>query len=77
LFPEQKAFTVLVVFGKNEIEHFEINSSEFNKNTNETFEKAFQYHDGKWIYKRILSNEDLDDLKSLVLVKKKPKTIKR
>lgn len=77
LFPEKKAFTVLVVLGKKEIEQFKISSSVFNDNTINTFEKAFQYHDGKWIYKRILSKEDLDNIKFLVEIKKKPKTNKR
>lgn len=77
MFPEKKAFTVLVVCGKKEIEQFKIHSSEFNKNTKDTFEKAFQYHDGKWIYKRILSKEDIDDIKLLVTIKKNPKTKKR
>jgi hypothetical protein len=73
LFPENKSFTVLVVLGKNEIEHFKTNTSVFGDDTNSIFEKAFQYHDGKWIYKRVLSGEDLEDIKNLIGIKKKPK----
>jgi hypothetical protein len=73
LFPETKAFTVLITLGKKEIELFEQGPSTFNKNTQNVFTSTHQYHDGKWIYKRILNRSDLEDVKSLIKIKKKPK----
>ena len=73
LFPETKAFTVLVTLGKKEIELFKQDFSGFNKDTKGVFNSAYQYHDGKWIYKRIINNSDLNDIKSLIKIKKKPK----
>ncbi len=73
LFPENKAFTVLVTLGKKEIEHFQQDYHSFNKDSQNVFREAHQYHDGKWIYKRVLNASDLDDIKSLIRIKKKPK----
>lgn len=73
LFPETKAFTVLVTLGKKEIEYFEQNFCDFNKDTKEVFAQAHQYHDGKWIYKRVLNQSDVDDVRFLIMIKKKPK----
>jgi hypothetical protein len=72
LFPEIKAFTVLVTLGKKEIELFVSNSTAFNKDTREIFSKAHQYHDGKWIYKRVLNKNDMHDVENLIKIKKKP-----
>ena len=73
LFPEIKAFTVLVTLGKKEIELFKQNFSAFNSDTQKIFTSARQYHDGKWIYKRVLNKRDLADVISLIKIKKKPK----
>lgn len=72
LFPEMKAFTVLVTLGKKEIEHVEGGLSGFNKGTQKVFVDTHHYHDGKWIYKRVLNKSDLNDIKSLLTIKKKP-----
>jgi len=45
LFPEAKAFTVLITLGKKEIEHFKQNFRSFNKDTKNVFTQAYQYHD--------------------------------
>ena len=73
LFPEYGAFTTLVTLGKKEIAEVEATADQFNNNTIETFRNAFQYHDGKWIYKRVLNKKDLTDIKRLIAIKKKPK----
>jgi len=72
LFPETKAFTVLVTLGKKEIADVEGGFPAFNKDTQKLFADARQYHDGKWLYKRVLTKTDLDDVKSLITTKKKP-----
>lgn len=70
LFPESKSFTVLVVLGKKEIAQFEERTSDLNKNTQMIFKSARQYHDGKWLYKRILNRSDLRDVISLIRIKR-------
>ena len=70
LFPEAKAFSVLVVFGKKEVARFEEDYSKFNENTQQLFKNAYQYHDGKWLYKRVLNKSDLRDVLTLIRIKK-------
>ncbi len=73
LFPEAKAFTVLFTLGKAEIGRFKKNYHSFNKDTKRVFAQAHQYHDGKWIYKRVINKCDIDDVISLIMIKKKLK----
>jgi hypothetical protein len=73
LFPESMAFSALVVFGKKEIAQFGEKKSSFNRDTQTIFKNAYKYHDGKWLYKRVLNKSDLEDVKSLILMKRKPK----
>ena len=70
LFPEKKAFSVLVVLGKKEVAKFEEYFSTFNENTQQLFKNAYQYHDGKWLYKRVLNKSDLMDVLKLIKIKR-------
>lgn len=70
LFPEINAFSVLVIFGKKEVAQFEENGLRFNKDTRRLFETAYQYHDGKWLYKRVLNRSDLIDVLALIKTKR-------
>jgi len=73
LFPEMKAFTALVTLGKKEIVQFEERYSDFNEGTRMLFKSAHQYHDGKWLYKRLLNGSDLRDVISLIRIKRSQK----
>lgn len=73
LFPEAKAFSVLVVFGKKEIVEFEAHAAAYNKDTKKIFKSAHTYHDGKWLYKRVLNKSDVENIKALVRIKKQSK----
>lgn len=73
LFPETKAFTVLVVLGKKEVAQFEENRLNFNEDTRILFKTAVQYHDGKWLYKRILNKSDIRDAIGLIRMKRRQK----
>lgn len=72
LFPEEKSFTVLVTLGRQEIEKVGKTLAEFNEDTRGLFQNAHQYHDGKWLFKRIRNLSDLKDVKTLITIKKRP-----
>jgi hypothetical protein len=76
LFPETGAFTVLVTLGKKEIEQVTLDLERYNPDTQTTFNTAFQAHDGRWVYKRVISQEDLKDVEELIKTKKNPKKLK-
>ena len=72
LFPERKAFTVLIVYGKKALERVEESKSELSPKTYEIVKKTEQFHDGKWISLRITEKSDLCDLYTLMRCKKQP-----
>jgi len=77
LFPEQGAFSALIVLGKKESE--EVNSMRENLNVQvkSVFDNTEQLHDGRWLWIRILTDSDMDSLKLLMSAKQKPKNKKK
>ncbi|MFQ6107230.1 MAG: DUF3788 domain-containing protein [Thermoplasmata archaeon] len=74
IFPETGAFTILITLGKKEVEEVGNIMSTLNQETQRIYEEARQYHDGKWIYKRVLNEDDLADVVALLKAKKRPRS---
>ncbi len=72
LYPRERGLKILVIFGKVEREKFENSRQEFTQYIRDFYDNTHQYHDGKWLY--LDYNRDLlvDDIKKLILIKKKP-----
>lgn len=66
-------FTVLIVFGRAEREKFELTQGDFNPEVIALYENTHQYHDGKWLWVDIRDKSLTEDVKRLVVIKKKPK----
>jgi hypothetical protein len=73
LYPGEGAFTILIVLGKKEVEQFEEHIDEFSPKLVELFDSAKQFHDGRWLWIRILDTPDTEDVKRLLVIKRKPK----
>ncbi len=58
--------------GKAEREKFENTRGEFTPYMNDFYENTHQYHDGKWLYLDLTSEVSVEDVKKLLLIKKKP-----
>ena len=71
-FPEEGAFSVLIVLGKKEIEKTVNVLSEFSHTTKEIILNTPQLHDGRWLWIRIFGVDEIDDIKDLVRIKRKP-----
>lgn len=72
LYPREQEIRVLVIFGKVEREKFEASRADFSKNINDFYDSTHQYHDGKWLYINLVNSELVEDIKKLILIKKKP-----
>ena len=70
--PERKAFTILFTFGKNELEEYHKRKQDISAETNNLIESTNHYHDGKWIWLRIIEKEQFEDALVLLDIKKKP-----
>ncbi len=73
LFPEKGAFTVLLVLGKQEAEKALSMLDEFSTRVRKLLNGAEQRRDGRWLWIRVVTSADADDVKELLKVKRKPK----
>ncbi|MCL2310433.1 MAG: DUF3788 domain-containing protein [Proteobacteria bacterium] len=72
LYPREKGFGFRMVCGKAEREKFEAERQHFSPETQKVFDDAHQYHDGKWLMLDVKDKFFLDDIRKLLLIKKKP-----
>lgn len=72
LFPEQGAFTALIVLGKKEGEKAAERLDELSPATRKLMGSVKQLHDGKWLWIRILEPTHVEDVKRLLATKRKP-----
>jgi hypothetical protein len=72
LMPEENALWVLVVLGKDEVE--KTKNAKLNTFVKNVFTNAKQYHDGKWLFIRPRNKQDIESIKTLLTIKRKPKT---
>ena len=71
LIPEKNGFCVLVVLGKEEVAKAKLLAlNPFLKNI---FETAKQYHDGRWLWIRPNNKKDIESVKTLLSIKRKPR----
>lgn len=65
-------FRFLVIFGKAEREKFEQLREMFSDFLTDHYDRARTYHDGKWMYIDVFEPWQLEEVKKLILIKKKP-----
>ncbi|MDY6933099.1 MAG: DUF3788 domain-containing protein [Spirochaetota bacterium] len=77
LFPEKNSFTVLIVFGKNEVDKFMRDINTYSKAIIDIFHNTKQYHDGKWLWIQVADDSLKNDILNLVMTKRKPNIPKK
>ncbi len=70
-FPEEEAFSVLIVLGRKEVEKVEL--AKLNKKVKSIFKTTEQLHDGRWLWIRVLEKSDVECIKEFLHAKRKPK----
>ncbi|QRN83943.1 DUF3788 family protein [Chloroflexota bacterium] len=70
--PERHSFTVLLVFGKKELEMIEGLKEKISEKMVTQINNTHQYHDGKWVWARVDETTEIDDFKILLGVKRNP-----
>ncbi|MCK4665108.1 DUF3788 domain-containing protein [Candidatus Dependentiae bacterium] len=73
LFPEKKAFTVLVTLGKYDLEKLKPDLKKLSPELQKLIKDTHHYHDGKWLWIRIPTTANIADIKLLTSLKRKPK----
>ncbi len=72
IYIREDRFTFLIIFGKKERECFDARRQEFSPYILAIYDKSTTYHDGKWMSIDVVSLEQLEEVKKLILIKKKP-----
>jgi hypothetical protein len=75
LFPEKDGFTVLLVLGTKESDKALEMKGELSLKIHKLIKDTKQLHDGRWLWIRLLTVKDTDDVKKLLRTKRKPKEI--
>jgi hypothetical protein len=72
-FPEQGAYSVLLILGKKESEEVNLMKDKLNEQVKLVFDNTEQLHDGRWLWIRVLTKSDVYSIKVLLSAKRKPK----
>lgn len=65
-------YRFLIIFGEAEREKFEALRDDFSQYIKDIYDKTKTYHDGKWMFIDVATPEVLEEVKKLILIKKKP-----
>lgn len=75
LFPEKGGFTVLITLGKKEAEKVFLIQDELCPKIRSLFKETKQLRVGRWLWIRMLTVNDTNDIKKLIQIKRKPKNL--
>lgn len=70
--PEKNCFSLLIVFGAKEREKVESARDRLSAQTRKLYDNATTYHDGKWVLITVDSAKIVEDVRLLLVVKRKP-----
>ena len=73
LTPDRGGFTALVVLGEEETRA--ARELDLGQHVRRVFADARQLRDGRWLFVRIESDRDVDDIERLLAVKRRPRTL--
>lgn len=72
LFANDVSLCVQLVFGKKEREKFELEQDHYSKTIQTIYNESNTFHDGKWMDIYLEDQSLFDDLKNMLLIKRKP-----
>ena len=72
IYMREDKYVFLIIFGKKEREIFEAQDNEYSQYIKNYYNNSKAYHDGKWMFIEVISLEQLEEVKKLIMIKKKP-----
>lgn len=70
LYPAKETFIAQIVIGPNQAE--KAFGLDLGKKVRRTLEDAHPYHDGRWLFIKVRSKRDLNDVQQLLMLKSRP-----
>jgi len=77
LYPARSSLVVLVVLGKKEVAKTEALVNKLSVKVRKLFQETDQLHDGRWLWIRPSSKTDVESIKLLLSIKRRPKVSSR
>ena len=71
--PEKNRFTIQIVFGADERVKVAAMEGDLATHAKQDYERATTYHDGKWLFLVVDSDEVIADVERLLAAKRKPR----
>ncbi len=72
LYAKENCLGFMVILGKDERAKFEADRQSYSTAVCQVYDKATTYHDGKWLMFELIDTSLLDDMKKLLVIKRKP-----
>lgn len=72
IYIHDEKYTFLIIFGRKERDIFDERKGEFSQFILDYYNNSKTYHDGKWMFIDVTTLEQLEEVKKLILIKKKP-----
>lgn len=72
IYIHEDKFTFLIIFGRVEREMFESVKDEFSQYIQDYYDNSKTHHDGKWMFIDVTTIAVLEEIKKLIMIKKKP-----
>ena len=73
LTPDEGGFTALVVLGEKEAEA--ARELDLGTHLRKVFDEARQLRDGRWLFIKVESNRDVEDIEALLAAKRRPRQV--
>lgn len=70
MYARKGSFGFMVIYGKTEREKFE--EEKFSSHVGKIYDETKTFHDGKWVMLDIKDLSYIEDMKKMILIKKKP-----
>lgn len=72
MYPGEGSFSVQIVLGQTPAE--KASSLKLGRNVRNVLEKAHEFPEGRWLFIKVTSKQDVRDVQQLLLLKEQPKT---
>lgn len=72
LYTREGHFGFMVIFGRAERERFEADRAGYSPAVLACYDEAVTYHDGKWVMLPVADPAPLEDMKRMLLLKRRP-----
>lgn len=72
IYTKEDRYVFLIIFGKKERDIFDAQRDEYSQYICDYYDNSKTYHDGKWMSIDVTTPEQLEEIKKLILIKKKP-----